>query len=177
LTLVIGQTRRKRKLDSTGAGTAHAPGGGTMNRMQIPLRALAVALALCVPGAGFAQAAPAGCPQPRFTGKAPDDYYGRTNPLPASDTGNASLIYQGDGQSIACASCHGRDGDGLGSMYKLFDPPPRNFRCAQTVQGVPDGQLFWIIRFGSPGTSMPPHPRFPDEQVWRLVNFVRQLAR
>ena len=46
----------------------------------------------------------------------------------------------------------------------------------QTIDGVPDGQLFWIIRFGSPGTKMPPNPRFSDEQVWQLVAYLRQLA-
>ena len=62
-------------------------------------------------------------------------------------------------------------------MAEQFSPPPRNFRCAQTVNGVADGQLFWIIRFGSPGTAMPPHPGFSDADVWELVSYLRQLAR
>jgi hypothetical protein len=55
-------------------------------------------------------------------------------------------------------------------------PRPRNFRCAVTINDVPDGQLFWIIRFGSPGTSMPPHRKFTDEQIWELVSYLRTLA-
>jgi hypothetical protein len=59
----------------------------------------------------------------------------------------------------------------------MFDPRPRNFQCAATVNGIPDGQLFWIIRYGSPGTSMPPHPKLGDEQVWGVVAYLRKLAR
>lgn len=122
--------------------------------------------------------APGECPQPRFTGKAPDEYYGKLNPLPpASGGGAGERLYRGVPDKISCASCHGVKGDGKGEMAKMFDPPPRNFACAKTVADVPDGQLFWIIRFGSPGTSMPPHPNLSDEQVWQIVSYLRQLAR
>jgi cytochrome c1 len=64
-----------------------------------------------------------------------------------------------------------------GRCRRCSIPRPRNFACAQTVNGIPDGQLFWIVRFGSPGTSMPPHPAFSDEQVWKVVAYLRRLAR
>ena len=87
------------------------------------------------------------CPQPRFTGKAPDQYYERKNPLPSSDAAleAAERLYRGSGK-VACATCHGDKGAGDGPMATQFDPRPRNFACAQTVNGIPDGQLFWIIR-------------------------------
>ena len=62
-------------------------------------------------------------------------------------------------------------------MSRQFDPPPRNFACAQTVNGIPDGQLFWIIQNGSPGTSMPSFKVLRDEQVWQVVLYLRELAR
>ncbi len=125
------------------------------------------------------QAAPPECPQPRFTGKAPDDYYKRTNPLTAANTNvkTAESLFQGQMGSVNCAICHGEKGDGRGVLASQYDPPPRNFSCAQTINGVPDGQLFWIIRFGSPGTAMPPHPALKDEQVWQLVLYLRQLSK
>ena len=128
-----------------------------------------------------ASAAPpaAECPQPRYTGKAPDEYYQRKNPLaPGTDLRAARRTDLGDGDSIACASCHGEKGDGRGRMAAMFDPRPRNFACAQTVNGVPDGQLFWIIRFGAPGgaAAMPPHPRLTDQQIWELVLLLRGFA-
>ncbi len=129
--------------------------------------------------ANLANAQPAQCPQPRFTGQAPDEYYSRLNPLASTDanTKAATTMFLGETRSVNCAICHGKTGDGKGVLASQYDPPPRNFSCAKTVAGVPDGQLFWIIRFGSPGTSMPPHPRLNDEQVWQLVLYLRHLAK
>ncbi len=134
-------------------------------------------LTLCV--AIGAQAAPAECPQPRFTGKAPEEYYTRVNPLASGNasTRAAEAIFQGDAGSANCALCHGKRGNGKGPLSGQYDPPPRNFACAQTINGVPDGQLFWIIRFGSPGTGMPPHPSLKDDEVWQMVSYLRQLAK
>ncbi len=127
----------------------------------------------------LAQVSARDCPQPRFTGKAPDDFYNRKNPFSATnpDPKGSEAIYLGNAGSVNCAICHGRKGDGRGDLSKMYDPPPRNFACAQTVNGVPDGQLFWIIRFGSPGTSMPPHASLTDDQVWQLVLHLRTLAK
>jgi cytochrome c553 len=119
------------------------------------------------------------CPQPRFTGKAPDDYYERKNPLPSSEAAlkAAERLYRGNSGTVACATCHGETGAGDGPLATQFDPRPRNFACAQTVNGIPDGQLFWIIRFGSPGTAMPAHSELSDEQIWQLVAYLRRLAK
>jgi mono/diheme cytochrome c family protein len=142
-------------------------------------RIVAAIACLAVGGAFAQQALPKSeCPQPRFTGSAPQEYLDRKNPVPAdADAARARSIFMGDGDRVACAKCHGEKGDGRGPMSAMFDPHPRNFRCAQTVSGIPDGQLFWIIRFGSPGTSMPPHPKLSDEQIWQLVAYLRQLSR
>lgn len=119
------------------------------------------------------------CQQPRFTGKAPDDYYSRKNPLTRgdSDARAGERIYGGELEGVNCAVCHGRKGNGKGVLAKDYMPPPRNFQCSGTVNGIPDGQLFWIIKFGSPNTEMPDHPKLSDEQIWQLVLYIRQLAR
>jgi mono/diheme cytochrome c family protein len=152
-------------------------------RPIIECRAFLLGCALMLAAAfAIAQSRPQGpgeCPQPRFTGKAPDEYYTRTNPLlPGTfDQRRAERLYQGKPDKISCASCHGAKGDGKGEMASMFDPPPRNFACARTVNDVPDGQLFWIVRFGSPETSMPPHPGLSDEEIWQIVQYLRRLAR
>jgi len=122
---------------------------------------------------------PGECPQPRFTGKAPEEYYSRKNPFEANDRNlkAGERLYAGGKKSIGCAICHGKKGDGKGELASQFVPRPRNFACAQTVNDIPDGQLFWIIRFGSPGTSMPAHEELGDEQVWQLVLHLRKLAK
>ena len=143
------------------------------------LSGLALLALLAAPATSIAASTPPGeCPQPRFTGAAPADYLALASPVRAdASLAEAEKLYLRDAAGVACAKCHGDKGDGKGPMSKLFDPPPRNFACAQTVQGIPDGQLFWIIRHGSPGTSMPPHPKLTDEQVWMLVAYLKRLAR
>ena len=117
------------------------------------------------------------CPQPRFTGKAPDEFYRLSNPLAATSQAISAgeRLYRSG--AVSCATCHGRKGDGKGELAAQFDPRPRNFACAQTVNGIPDGQLFWIILNGSPGTAMPPHPNLSEEEAWQLVLYLRQLAK
>jgi len=132
-------------------------------------------------GAGSAPAQlppPGECPQPRFTGRAPDEFYRLANPLQATPDRLAEgrRLYEKDARP-ECAMCHGIKGDGKGALAAQFDPRPRNFACAQTVNGIPDGQLFWIVRNGSPGTSMPDFKRLSDEQIWMIVHYLRQLAK
>ena len=118
------------------------------------------------------------CPQQRSTYKAPDEVYTLANPHRPTPEGVAvgRRLYEKDANP-ACEMCHGIKGDGKGALAAQFDPRPRNFACAQTVNGIPDGQLFWIIKFGSPGTSMPAHASLTDDQMWKLVAFLRRLAR
>jgi len=121
---------------------------------------------------------PTECPQPRFTGQAPEPIRSTPNPLPASSDAIAEgrALYEG-GVKPACTVCHGEKGDGRGMLSARFDPRPRNFACRQTVRGIPDGQLFWIIDNGSPGTAMPDFgDKLTDEQIWQLVHYLRELS-
>jgi mono/diheme cytochrome c family protein len=131
-------------------------------------------------GVAVAEPDPRNCPQPRFTGKAPDEFYNLKSAVAPGEADarlGEKLYFDGATDRFSCATCHGSKGDGRGEMAKQYDPRPRNFACAQTINGVPDGQLFWIIRFGSPGTGMPPHKHFTDDQIWQLVAYVRGLAK
>lgn len=119
------------------------------------------------------------CPQPRFTEQAPDAVYNLKNPLQNSDAvmDAGEELFMDTSAEVPCMQCHGRNGDGRGAMASMFDPPPRNFSCKKTVDGVPDGQLFWIIKNGSPGTSMPAFDKLSDEEIWQLVYYIRILAK
>lgn len=48
-------------------------------------------------------------------------------------------------------------------------PPPRNFTCGTMMKNIPDGQLFWSIKNGSPGMGMMSFVRLPDEEIWQMV--------
>lgn len=117
------------------------------------------------------------CPQQRSTEKAPEHIYSLKNPLQKSEVAMEAaenLFLKTSGQ-VPCVKCHGRNGNGRGIMVSMFDPPPRNFSCAKTVDDVPDGQLFWIIKNGSAGTDMPAFDHLSDEQIWQLVHYIRKL--
>jgi len=117
------------------------------------------------------------CPQPRFTGQAPAELYALVNPLEANRSNRSAgkELYE-DLSDPSCVVCHGKDGDGRGQLSGQFDPPPRNFACAKTIDGVPDGQLHWIIKNGSPGTAMPHFNYLSDDEIWQLVIYLRSMA-
>jgi mono/diheme cytochrome c family protein len=119
------------------------------------------------------------CPQPRFTQQAPEEIYNLKNPLESTPENIkiGQMLYQNRSKPMPCKHCHGASGDGRGPMARGFDPPPRDFTCSETINGVPDGQLFWIIKNGSPGTGMLSFKGLKDEQVWQILLYVRQLAK
>lgn len=142
------------------------------------MKILICVLSLLLPAMAYAKPPSEQCPQPRFTGRAPDPDYSYTSPL---DSNKANLaagkkIYLGKDGRSGCANCHGKKGEGNGALASQYNPPPRNFACAKTVNSIPDGQLFWIIRNGSPGTGMPPHTEYNDTELWQLILYLRQLA-
>ncbi len=117
------------------------------------------------------------CPQERNTAQAPQSYLEMKNPLPnvPEQVQMGRLMFQGEAQPV-CTTCHGPQGDGAGPMGMGLVPPPRNFTCAETMNAIPDGQLFWIIKNGSEGTGMPAFGQLPDESIWQIILYLRQFA-
>lgn len=153
----------------------------SQNGLQAAIRhlpaVLLLALVAVVAEAGHRNPPAAECPQPRFTGKAPAALYQRSNPLES----NRANLRAGDKlyhrlSDPSCEVCHGDQGEGNGQLAGQFDPPPRNFACSQTIDGIPDGQLHWIIKNGSPGTAMPPFDYLSDDEIWQLVLYLRKLS-
>ncbi|NIV03906.1 c-type cytochrome [Candidatus Saccharibacteria bacterium] len=133
-------------------------------------------LALAAPGNLFAAG---DCPQDRFTPAAPQKFLDMKNPLPPNKRNLkfGEFYYQLQGQPIACKTCHGENGDGRAESGYDFNPPPRNFTCAATMKPLADGQLFWIIRNGSPHTRMYAFPSLTDKQIWQLIHYIRQFSK
>lgn len=74
-----------------------------------------------------------------------------------------------DCHAIGGAQCHREKGDGQEIMGIALVPPPRNFTCGTMMKNIPDGQLFWSIKNGSPGMGMMSFVRLPDEEIWQMV--------
>ncbi len=118
------------------------------------------------------------CPQPRQTVKASDEYLKLKNPLEATPQNilAGKTLFHIDAKPTACKVCHGMSGDGLGILFHRVEPKPRNFTCVHTMDDLPDGQLFWVIKNGSPGTAMPSFSYLEDDQVWELILYLRSFS-
>jgi len=142
----------------------------------------AKAAAIAVPAVATANSSGGGqsdaCVQPRKTAKAPDSFLAMTNPLSASAEvlQAGKTLFQKSAKPAACAMCHGEKGDGKGMMGAALAPSPRNFTCNAMMKDIPDGQLFWIIKKGSPGTGMMSFSGLSDDKVWQLIHYIRSLA-
>ena len=119
------------------------------------------------------------CPQKRTTPNAPVKFSELTNPLEATEKRlkKGEELYMDKAQPIQCLHCHGARGDGTGELGLQANPPARNFTCAETMKNIPDGQMFWVIKNGSPGTGMVAFKSLKDEHIWQIILYLRTLAK
>lgn len=118
------------------------------------------------------------CPQTRTVPQAPAGYSDKKNPLsPTSNNLNAGeSLFHVQAEPTACKVCHGVTGNGMGMMAQGSGAIPRNFGCAETMKGISDGQLFWVIKNGSGATGMPAYKFLSDEQIWQLILYLRKFS-
>ena len=102
----------------------------------------------------------------------PDGTLAATNPIPADE---ASLA-RGEATFLTnCAACHGAAGRGDGPAGAGMDPPPSNL-VVDHGHDHTDAELFALIAEGKAGTGMPAFgDSLTDNDIWDLVNWVRQL--
>jgi mono/diheme cytochrome c family protein len=93
------------------------------------------------------------------------------NPVRATPQGlkEAGQLFQ-----QACSTCHGVSGAGDGVLSKNLDSKPANFTDATKMRRMTDGELFWKMSTGR--GAMPSWKQIPDQDRWRLVNYLRTLA-
>src|SRR5439155_1517325 len=121
-------------------------------------------------GFGDAPAKP-GCSMPAIR-KTPEDG-AKKNPVPVTADGLAEVrkLY-----SYNCAMCHGKIGDGKGDLAADMKLELRDWRDANTLEKMTDGELFWIISNGK--GKMPGEGDRTKERVrWNFVNLVRSFAK
>lgn len=100
------------------------------------------------------------------------------NPFPPTEDNieKGKKLFQG---KAFCVTCHGRDGAGLGDIPGLRGKLPRNFTDRTWQKTRTDGELFWILRNGSPGTDMAPFIPLvlTEEEAWQVLLYVRSFGR
>ena len=75
-----------------------------------------------------------------------------------------------------CSGCHAIDGSGISQMGRNLYPKPPDLRSAQT-QSLTDGEIEYIIENGVRLSGMPAWNQLPQIEIWKLVAYVRQLAK
>ena len=88
--------------------------------------------------------------------------------------GKGKALFEG---KAFCKACHGADGKGLPKELELKGPLPRNFTDRQWQAARTDGELFWILKNGSPGTDMAPFVPLvlTEEEAWQVLLYVRSF--
>jgi cytochrome c oxidase cbb3-type subunit 2 len=79
-----------------------------------------------------------------------------------------------------CSACHGTMGLGNGPVAKNLLRPPTNLQTGPFVWSAGEGaflhkRLAGIVRDGIPGTDMPGHETWTDEQVANVVAYIVKL--
>ena len=82
-----------------------------------------------------------------------------------------SKVYFGKG---LCVKCHGVNGKGV----EALGHSPRNFTDLKWQNVRTDGEMMWVLRNGSPGTSMPIRvgKGISEEEGWKVILFIRTFA-
>jgi mono/diheme cytochrome c family protein len=75
-----------------------------------------------------------------------------------------------------CAMCHGATGDGKGEMVESMKLTMHDWREPATLSGMSDAQIYELIVKGK-GQMTGEGDRLPPNEVWKMVNYVRALAK
>ena len=82
-------------------------------------------------------------------------------------------LYHGRG---GCVGCHGKSGRGDGASGER---PKLNFTNCKFQNKRSDGELFWVIKNGSPGTPMIPlvPVQITEAEAWKIIAYIRTFCK
>ena len=74
-----------------------------------------------------------------------------------------------------CSNCHGESGTGDGPSGMSLPVKPRDFSNCKFQKKRTDGELFYVIKFGS--WPMPPMiPLITEEDAWEVIAYIRTFC-
>lgn len=102
--------------------------------------------------------------------------FGDTRTAPPLIVATGKELYEGKGH---CFFCHGKNGNGDGpSADMLSSHVPRDLTDCALQKERTDGELFWMLKYGAPGTEM--HRLIPgqlsEEEGWKIVAYIRTFC-
>jgi len=74
-----------------------------------------------------------------------------------------------------CASCHGPNGKGDGSLA-LSGGTPSDFTDDTWDYGSTDGEIFVAIRDGVSSDMLAYKEKLNEKQIWQIINFIRSIG-
>lgn len=99
------------------------------------------------------------------------------NPVPftTESIAKGKALFEGKG---TCFNCHGKEGKGDGPAGAFLEPSPRNFNNCAFHKKRKDGELFWVLKNGSPGTAMVPFVpgTLSEKEAWTVINYERSFC-
>ena len=131
---------------------------------------------LVVGGTSLSDAAEQHMMQPRVPADKLAEARALTSPLPDTQEiiEKGKALYHGKG---TCFNCHGQNGAGDGPVAASLNPSPRNFQHHGFWRHRTEGEIFWVIKHGSTGTSMIGFgDLLSDEEIWSIITYERSFA-
>ena len=116
---------------------------------------------------------PASAKQEALSYKAP---FGETRTAPPEIVAAGKALYEGKGR---CFFCHGMNGKGTGPAAHMHAThPPRDLTDCVFQKERTDGELFWILKYGEPGTGMQRliPGQLSEEEGWKIVAYLRSFC-
>ena len=111
--------------------------------------------------------------QPRAPEPFLEELQDMDNPFPPTpeNVEEGRSIFVGRG---LCVTCHGKNGKGV----KVPGHPPRDFTDTKWQEVRTDGEMMWVLKNGSPGTSMPIRVGniISEEEGWKVILYIRTFA-
>lgn len=150
-------------------------GRGRRLSMKVAVWVLVI---MCIAGYGMLAAQEKNPLEPRV----PPDKRVEVNQLtsPHSDSAETiaegKVLYEGKG---TCVNCHGQSGKGDGPIGQVLKPPARDLTDCEFQKARSDGELFWVIKNGSPGTGMVPlvPAALNESEAWKVIGYLRSFCR
>jgi len=148
--------------------------------VDVPTRKFLIAQFLFVVwafGIGIVHAADPEVLKPRVPPDQIQEAKSRKNPFPFTEENIEKGKHVFHGKAF-CVTCHGPEGKGLGDIPGLRGRLPRNFTDKTWQAARTDGELFWILKNGSPGTDMASFVPLvlTEEEAWHVILYVRSFG-
>jgi mono/diheme cytochrome c family protein len=137
-------------------------------------RSLLLVSAWLLAGLGVSLAQQQEAAAPSAEGKIPPEEAAKKNPIKATPEGlaEARKLYGYD-----CAMCHGKTGDGKGDLADSMKLQLKDWRDADSIANLSDGELFYVISNGRGKMIGGEGDRSSEKVRWNLVHLVHSFAK